>query len=109
MPIAHCIVDPERVPRDGDPVARWARESGQSAEHMTIELIPRLRQFGHAYAAMATLYLPSMWSAEAVDALQAGLARALAGYLGVAVGEVQVITRVVEPGQVVEDGEVLRW
>lgn len=109
MPIAHCLVDSGREPRRVDPVDLWARESGQSAEHMTINIVGRARQFGNRYAVMATLWLPSLWPEADIAALQEGLARAMASYYRAAPREVHVITRVLESGRVVEDGETLQW
>jgi hypothetical protein len=58
---------------------------------------------------MAFLYLPSLWSSEQVRVLQTELARALGRGFGLAPAEVQVITSIVESGQVVEGGETQDW
>lgn len=112
MPIANCIVSPSRCSQAGDAdglVVLWARESGKSPEHMTVNIVERRAQVGSAYEVMATLWLPSLWSQADVDSLQVGLARALAAHFGVGLGSVHIITRIIEPGLVVEDGETLSW
>ena len=73
MPVAQCFLT--RLP-ETDLVARWSRLAGVEAEHMTLQLVKVDAQQGRPYEAMAWLHLPSLWSAEAVDRLQLGLARA---------------------------------
>ena len=109
MPIANCIVAPGREPGRLDPVALWAKLSGRPAEQMTINLVSGIRQHGSRYAGMATLWLPSAWPAADVSALQEGLAGALAKYLKASPAEIHVITQLVEPGRVVENGREVRW
>lgn len=111
MPIANCLVRgelPAQAELDGL-TALWSEESGIGPEHMTINVVSGMRQNGAAYPVMALLYLPSLWEPGQVRDLQTGLARALARGLGVALAEVQVITSIVDPGHVVEDGETQRW
>jgi hypothetical protein len=111
VPIANCFVTDEVPPQSEieDLTAVWSEESGVGAEQMTINLVAGTRQSGAAYRVMAFLYLPSLWSPEQVRQLQVGLARALGRAFAVAPAEVQVITSVVESGQVVEDGETQDW
>lgn len=110
MPIANCFVsndsplavDPEAV------VEAWVAASGVETEEMTLN-ISAVDQGGKAYAVMAWLYLPSLWSEHHVIALSEGLAAALAGEAGVEPSAVQVITEIVESGAVVESGKIIRW
>jgi hypothetical protein len=109
MPIATCYVT--AIPDDLDPdeiVAEWSTRSGIEPAEMTVNLVAT-RRGGKRYAAMAWLYLPSLWPDEAVVALSTGLAAALADALGVAPSSVQVVTSIVESGMVVEAGEIARW
>lgn len=106
MPVAQCFLT--RLP-ETDLVARWSRLAGVEAEHMTLQLVKVDAQQGRPYEAMAWLHLPSLWSAEAVDRLQLGLARALAEALDAPADRVMVLTSTVESGRVVEGGEVLRF
>ena len=109
MPIANCIVARGcRRPED-DLAALWARETGESSEHMTVNLIVADAQYGRPYRVMATLYLPSVWSAAAVASLQVGLAKALATGLNEALDGIHVITHIIESGSVVESGNVVTW
>lgn len=66
-------------------------------------------QGGKRYAAMAWLYLPSLWTDEDVVALSEGLAAALADALDVEPTCVQVLTSIVPSGRVVDAGEVVHW
>jgi hypothetical protein len=111
VPIANCLVhDQLRAEFDGDALtALWSEESGIGSEQMTINVIASIRQYGAPYRVMAFLYLPSLWKSEQVRKLQTGLARALGRGFAVAPAEIQVITSMVESGQVVEGGETQDW
>lgn len=109
MPIANCIVAPALDPTDQNPVELWADESGKAKQHMTINIVEYRQQFGTQYPIMATLQLPSLWSSSDINCLQVGLARALAKYYQVAIGDVHVITNIIAPGLVVENGEQTQW
>lgn len=109
MPIANCIVTSDCRPDSNNLIDLWANESGQPAEHMTINIITGTKQFGNRYPVMATLWLPSIWSRSDISSLQLGLATALAKYFNLTSSEVHVITRIVKSGMVVEDGEEIQW
>lgn len=113
MPIATVLVRSDREPLDDKSLARlvpaWASHAGQPATHMTVNLVDRVVQAGAGFALMAWLDLPDLWPGEAVEALQTGLAYALADVFQADIGEVQVITRLVASGHVVEDGAIVRW
>jgi hypothetical protein len=111
VPIANCFIrDEPRADLGGDDLtALWSEESGIGSEQMTINVIAGTRQYGAPYRVMAFLYLPSLWSTEHVRQLQTGLARALGRGFAVDPAEIQVITSIVESGQVVEGGETQDW
>jgi hypothetical protein len=110
VPIANCFVDDVLLADlDGDALtALWSEESGIGSEQMTINVI-RTHQYGAPFRVMAFLYLPSLWSSEQVRQLQTGLARALGRGFALAPADIQVITSIVESGQVVEGGETQDW
>jgi hypothetical protein len=110
VPIANCFVRDELPAHveDGALTELWSEESGIGSEQMTINVI-RTRQYGAPFRAMAFLYLPSLWSSEQVRQLQTGLARALGRGFALAPADIQVITSIVESGQVVEGGETQDW
>jgi hypothetical protein len=109
MPVANCIVSPDKRSGAGDLIKLWSRESGISSENMTINIIVADRQFGRSYSVMADLLLPSMWSGQSISALQTGLTRALAHYFLLDLQEVLVATRIIPSGRVVENGEEVTW
>lgn len=109
MPIANCIVAPGLQKGTGDLIDAWSRESGESPEHMTINIIPAIEQVGCPYAVMATLMLPSAWPSPKVSALQLGLAKALASSYQVKESQIHVITTIVDSGMVVERGQEIVW
>jgi len=109
MPIANCIVTPECKQNEQDLIDVWARESGQPPHNMTVNITYSSLQIGNRYGAMATLFLPSLWSQSAISSLQVGLAVALAKTFNLSVDEVHVITSIVKSGLVVESGKVEEW
>lgn len=109
MPIANCIISSECRESEYSFIDCWASESGQSPEHMTVNIIKSTQQFGKKYGAMATLYLPSLWSESAISSLQIGLAKALAKTYGLSLDDVNVVTSIVESGFVVESGKEEKW
>lgn len=111
MPIANCFVRGDLPPASALErlIDAWSETSGVAPEHMTINLVPTAGQVGAAYRLMAFLYLPSLWSAEQVRTLQAGLADALCQVLSLSPREVHVITSIVASGHVVEAGEPQEW
>lgn len=112
MPIANCIISPELTATLEQPqslIELWSGHSGQSSEHMTVNLISSIAQVGAGYKIMAFLYLPSLWSDKAVSQLQIGLARSLAEGFACDLSSVQIITTMVNSGFVVENGEQIEW
>jgi len=109
MPIANCIVTPQCKIVEHSIVDLWASQSGQSPEHMSVNITTSTHQYGNRYAVMATLVLPSLWSKPAVSALQVGLAKALAQAYELSLDDVHVVTNIVESGLVVEAGMEEHW
>lgn len=109
MPIANCHITAPAAEGDADEIAsRWAARAGIDPAEMTINLISA-QQGGKRYGAMAWLYLPSLWDDHAVESLSEGLAAALAEVLRIDDRSVLVLTTIVQPGLVVEDGRVVSW
>ncbi|MCL6416239.1 hypothetical protein MIB92_11300 [Aestuariirhabdus sp. Z084] len=109
MPIAHCFIPQNLTPGDDDIVQLWAKESGQSSAHMTINVIHRSQQLGHPYPVMVTLLLPSLWSSDAISSLQRGLAKALSQHYGLSIDDIHIVTQIVASGMVVESGQEQHW
>lgn len=109
MPIANCLVAPACPQGSGNLIDFWANESGQSSEHMTVNIIASTQQLGNKYFVMANLLLPSVWSSASISTLQTGLAKALAKYFNIAIGQVHVVTNIVNSGMVVEAGQEVTW
>lgn len=109
MPIANCIITSDCIEGSEDLVELWSVESGISSEHMTINVIASSKQIGCKYKVMVNLVLPSMWSTRDISALQIGLANALARHYVVHLGDIHVVTAIVNSGLVVESGKELTW
>ena len=109
MPIANCFIAPDYQISPVNIVKIWAKESGKSAEHMTVNIINSSQQVGNEYAVMANLLLPSMWSSPDISSLQIGLANALAKSFDISISQIHIVTRIIGSGMVVEDGQELTW
>lgn len=112
MPIANVLVDKSLEIGEAnltDFTSSWSTESGVSSEHMTVNFVPGVCQRGVGYHLMATLHLPSLWSEDRVEALQVGLARALADRFGIGSNRVHVMTIIIQSGHVVEEGQTQSW
>ncbi len=109
MPIANCIVIPNCSPVNLNLIELWAKESGHSKDHMTVNILTSTEQHGNAYSVMATLLLPSLWSKDSISSLQLGLAKALAEKYGLSLDDVHVVTHIVQSGCVVESGHEVSW
>jgi len=110
MPVAHCIVSPaalDSAVHGSDPAKIWADLSNESIDSMTVSLIRREQQYGKAFPVMALLFMPPGTSEEKSMTLKLGLANALSSHFSLEVSEIYVVTRVVEAGQVIADGEIL--
>ncbi|MDO3386570.1 hypothetical protein QWI17_12055 [Gilvimarinus sp. SDUM040013] len=109
MPIANCIFAPHCPEGQGDIIELWSVYAGKSSDEMTVNMIASNKQAGKQYSVVASLYLPSIWSEEDINALQTGLARALAEYWRVDSAAVLVMVHILASGRVVESGETLVW
>lgn len=109
MPIANCFVANDLNLADDNIVALWSAESGVSDDHMTVNVMQYHSQAGKRYRVMANLMLPDLWSKSDLEALQLGLATALAKGFRLPIEQVHVVTSIVHPGLVVEAGEVVKW
>ena len=109
MPIAICFTTLAVSQDRADKIVRaWARDSGIPSDEMTLNVMSGT-QGGKRYAAMAWLYLPTLWSAGDAESLTIGLARSLTGVLDLPSDQVLVVRTGVETGSVVEDGMITRW
>ncbi len=112
MPIADVTIAPDlRLDRDelADFTTAWSEASGVSAEHMTVTFTQAGAQSGEPYDLAAKLHLPSLWPDDRIDALQLGLAHALAERFGIGRDRVIVMTSILPSGRVVDRGEIETW
>lgn len=116
MPIANCIITSKCQSNPNhhheDLIEAWSNESKVSTvstEHMTVNIIAGIEQFGKEYDVMASLLLPAMWSHNDISSLQLGLARALAQHYNISINSVHVTTSIINSGMVVEAGKVIEW
>lgn len=109
MPIANCVISDACEFSDQSIVDTWSHHAGVSPEHMTVNFIRPCKQAGNLYAVMASLMLPSMWDESSINALQTGLATALSEYFEISIGDVHIVTQIIDSGMVVENGDLSIW
>jgi len=114
MPIANCFISPDHQNQDDnskDLIRLWVEHSGiqYAGPDMTVNIVFSNLQIGKKYTAVATLLLPSIWSKDAISSLQQGLAKALSDYYSISLDQVFIVTRIIESGYVVENGQQVTW
>lgn len=111
MPLATCVLSPhlKRFESNENIIELWGKYSGQPSNEMTLTFTQGGPQFGRAYAIIANLSLPSLWSDAAIRKLQLGLSQTLAEYFNVGDDQIIICTTVLKSGLVIEAGKVLEW
>ncbi len=96
MPIVNCFYTGDCETQTEGLIQAWAEESGQSSEHMTVNLISVESQGGVSIPMLAQLYLPSLWSDEKIHMLKKGLAKALTKSFALNNDQVEVLVHIVD-------------
>lgn len=109
MPIANCFVASDCPLGSGDLIKFWATESGQSPDHMTVNIIESYQQLGNKYFVMVNLFLPSVWSSSDISSLQLGLSKALEKYFNIVASQIHIVTNIIHSGMAVEAGQEITW
>jgi len=114
MPIVNCTIAPDlecEIKNNHDLIKRWSIESGfpEGAKEMTINIVRSEAQYGNQYKIIANLFLPSLWSSDALRSLQCGLDIVLRRCFSLRPDEILIITHVIDSGLIVDKGEVVEW
>lgn len=111
MPIAICythdkIFDKPTLQRVA---TEWAALIEVDTKDIHISIVSPQIQAGQAYKAMVHLFLPTLWTREAVNKIQLSLHQMLMKHANLTSSEIFVITTLVPSGQVVENGCIIHW
>lgn len=111
MPIVHCFIkEKEVIPsKIDDLIAEWAHITGIETKDICLNMITDFYQFGQQYSILVNLYLPTLWAEHDVKRIQIGLLRVISKYLDVFPEKVFIMTSWIQPGHVVENGEIVDW
>lgn len=111
MPNANCFLKDKTVDRDEleKMVLEWAEVIGVDIKDICINIVTDFIQLGKKYSAMVCLYLPSLWSNNDKERIQMELLNILAKYLRTTEDNIFIVTSIVESGNVVENGEIVKW
>lgn len=109
MPIAHCYTSLDISGKEEALIENWQRYSGKESDEMTINVMSVQTQAGKSYAMMVQLFLPDLWTQQAIQELQEGLVKAFMQTLSLNQSDVHIITHLVSSGRVCEDGRTLEW
>jgi len=111
MPIANCLVRDIEV----DPVL-WEKITTDlatliklSTDDITLNVSVNGMQFGKKYRVMVHLYLPTIWNALDIEMIENSLYKALQTNLSTRPDEIFIMTSLIEPGHVVENGKIIWW
>lgn len=112
MPIANCFlkkeitVTPQLLEQI---VADLSTATGVDIKDICINLVSDFYQAGQQYKVFVNLYLPSLWFPKDVNKVQLAFLETIIKHLSVTNEEVFIITSIVQPGNVVENGEIIDW
>lgn len=112
MPIANCFLKKE-IPITSELleqiVADLSATIGVDVKDICLNIVNDFYQAGQQYKVFVNLYLPSLWFPKDVNKVQLAFLETLVKHLAVTYEEIFIITSIVQPGNVVENGEIIDW
>lgn len=111
MPIINCYTkNINLLPEEWDRlVDTWARQIGITRNDITIHIIQEYLQIGALYDLKIELYLPSLWSDEAVTRIQESFLELIEKNLGIKQTNIFLMTQIIQSGHVIDRGEKAEW
>ena len=111
MPIAHCFVKRKDIPQTllDTMVREWGMRIGVAEKDICINLVSNFLQAGKSYEVVVNLYLPTLWAEKDILNIQQNLLEILSENLRVGKKDIFIMTSMIRPGYVVEDGQTIRW
>lgn len=111
MPIVHCFVKQKDIPEPllDSIVKEWGMRIGVAENDICINMVNGFMQAGKSYAILANLYLPALWPDRDVRNIQQNLLEVLSGNFRVREEDIFIMTSMIQPGHVVENGQIITW
>ncbi|HTF82099.1 MAG TPA: hypothetical protein VL947_10250 [Cytophagales bacterium] len=112
MPIAQFLVKKDvEVSADAlnNIVIDISQTIGVDEKDICLNVINDFLQAGQQYKVFVNLYLPSLWFPKDSAKVQLIFLETIVKYLSVIKDDVFIITTIVEPGNVVENGDIIDW
>jgi len=111
LPIANCYINQVKV-SDEELEAltnEWAEKIEVELKDICLSFVEVSTQTGQKYKVLVNLFLPSAWDKSSIEKIQINLDLVLKKYLRLNDRDVFIITNIVESGNVVEGGKIVRW
>lgn len=110
MPIANCYVQIEvSKPQLEILTKEWAEAIEVDLKDICLSFVKVSLQSGHNYKVMVNLFLPTLWDSKSIERIQLSLDSLLKKHLRLGSDDVFMITHVVQSGNVVERGKLIKW
>ena len=111
MPIANCYIQNKHISRDKleELAGKWAEELHIDVKDICLNVLTDFIQVGKQYEVMVNLFLPSIWSRHDVKTIQKTLLELLMSYFKIESSKVFLLTSIIQPGHVLENGEIVEW
>jgi hypothetical protein len=110
MPIANCYIQIEVSKQQLETLTKdWAQTIEVDLKDICLSFVNIHAQTGQNYKVMVNLFLPTLWEAKSREKIQLSLDTLLKKHLELEDEDVFIITSLVQSGNVVENGQIIRW
>lgn len=110
MPIVNCFIKNKQTSyiKLQEVVKLWSRDIMVDEKHISLTVLQSEVQVGKQYEMMIHLILPSIWEKN-IKKTQLSLVKSMAECLNVKATEIFLFTSIINSGNVIENGGVIKW
>lgn len=76
---------------------------------ISLSIINVSQQACQNYKVMVNLFLPTLWDESSIERIQLSLDKLLKKHLQLGISDVFIITNSVQSGNVIENGNIVKW
>ena len=110
MPIVNCYTTKKVSAELWDQlILTWAKEIAVSEKDISIHVFNTFSLAGEQYELKVELYLPSLWSEEAIRNIQNSFLISSEQILGIKHKDTFLMTQVIKSGHVIDRGRLEEW
>ena len=110
MPIANCYITKNVKQAIWEQfVQHWGELIEVNQKDITIHIFTDFSQYGNPYTLKAELYLPSLWSGEAIHNTQNSFLVSSEKILGIIPENTFLMTQIIQSGHVFDRGLLQEW